>query len=347
MGRFKGILKMVIFIMILMPQMAIPNTKEPSEDKKIAKEKRRRAKRRRTRKRRKRATIKLNNIESLVPETHPLFFNFSSRSNSLHDSSESNIDKRIFRKSILIIYHVFKRRKVKFVANQSEHILKVRNKYKKRLDLFQVDCDRYSEFCNHQQVENYPSLQLIKEGESFFFKGRYRYKEIHSFVKKYIKKSMTYIKDMEALNKIRDSMRPSEVGLLYVGTKKALRYKVFKKFDLVLKQQFYYTFNSTIRKTLAAKKGDYFIFGKRRLSKFRGKASTAELEASIFGFRYPHLMRPGKEFRTRIFMNEYPAVVFFSLRDSPKIFRILEKVARHFHVRSDHGSFFKEKTRDH
>ena len=194
----------------------------------------------------------------------------------------------------LLLYHVFKTETSKFKKYQKT-LERLKMTFLS-LNVYQIDCDKYSQFCHLKGIEKYPTLEFRFKSNRIPYQGKLMFKKVYQFIKNHNKNAIVNLKNLGALRRKRRALKNDELFLLYVGSKKGMRFKIFEKFNKLLKEKAYYTFNSTLAKIYKAKLGDYFLFSKN--------SATNEFWISIFGIPFLEailvvFIRQEKEKRTK------------------------------------------------
>lgn len=231
----------------------------------------------------------------------------------------------------IVLFHVFKSENSKRLK-KSVALMKKIWKVFPQIKLLQVDCEKFLDKCDEMDIEKYPGLQLRYNGNWHIFNEKLSFKAFYRFLSTKFDSSARYIQSYKNFLETKQNLGEKEIFMLYTGTFKGSRFKIFESLKEKINVKFYYTFNRRLKKRLKGHNGDYFLISKHENIKFKDKPSMKNMEHFIFHFRYPNLMRPGKEFITRVFSNENPALIYFTKNDDLEKFKILEKIARKYHV---------------
>lgn len=267
-------------------------------------------------------TVACNSIK--IPKFHKV--NFKEK-----DSQEVKIFEEQQSKPIIVLYHVFKSEKSKILKKKVNLLTKITAVFPQTI-LLEINCDQFSKKCHDEDIEKYPTLQLRHKGNSHIFNEKLNFKIFYRFLRKKLKGSPEYIGGYKSFLQKKEKLNKREIFMLYVGSFKGMRFKIFESLKQKLNVEFYYTFNKRLKKRIKSKNGDYYLISRHEILKFDEKPILKNMEYFIFQFKFPNLMRPTKEFKMRVFSNETPALIYFTKNDDPKTFKILEKIAQKFHV---------------
>lgn len=138
---------------------------------------------------------------------------------------------------------------ISYMTPDCEHCKNMKNWYQKialyfkthrpKLPVAQMNCNKYSEFCQMIEIPSYPDIKFYIKGHSVRYSGKRNMRTFKKWIKNVLNKHPTELKsytELQALRTLKKTKKskPTRGIFIFLGDKKT---KGYHTFDLVAKSE--------------------------------------------------------------------------------------------------------------